>query len=78
MLSKLGILTFYTQYIFSILMFVVKHKDIFTFSTELHKINTHHKLDLHVPSVNLSSKRSLLFRCHIIQGPTSWYQESST
>jgi len=55
MFSQLGILTFYSQYIFSILMFVVKHKDIFTFNVELHKINTHHKLDLHVPSVNLTT-----------------------
>jgi len=54
MFSKLGILTFYSQYIFSILMFVVKYNDIFTFNSELHKINTHHKLDLHVPSVNLT------------------------
>jgi len=35
-------------------MFVVKHKDIFTFKSELHEINTRHKLDLHVPSVNLT------------------------
>jgi len=35
-------------------MFVVKHKDIFTLNIELHKINTRHKLDLHVPSVNLT------------------------
>jgi hypothetical protein len=35
-------------------MFVVKHKDIFTFNAELYKINTHHNLDLHVPSVNLT------------------------
>jgi hypothetical protein len=35
-------------------MFVVKHKDIFTFNGELHKINTHHKLDLHVPLMNLT------------------------
>jgi len=55
MFSKLGILTLYFQYIFSILMFVVKHKDIFTFNVELHKINTHHKLDLHVPSGNLTT-----------------------
>jgi len=54
MFSKLGILTLYSQYIFSIHMFVVKHKDIFTFNTELHKINTRHKLDLHVPSANLT------------------------
>jgi hypothetical protein len=54
MFSKVGILTLYSQYIFSILMFVVKHEDIFTFNIELHKINTCHKLDLHVPSVNLT------------------------
>ena len=54
MFSKLGILTLYSHYIFSILMFVVKHKDIFSFNVELHKINARHKLDLHVPSVNLT------------------------
>jgi hypothetical protein len=35
-------------------MFVVKHKDIFTFKGELHKTNTRHKLDLYVPFVNLT------------------------
>jgi len=54
MFGKLGILTLYSQYIFLILMFVVKRKDIFTFNIELHKINTRHKLDLHVPSANLT------------------------
>ena len=54
MFSKLGILTLYSQYIFSILMFIVKHKNIFTFNIELHKINTRQKQDLHVPSVNLT------------------------
>jgi hypothetical protein len=54
MFSKLGILTLYSQYIFSILMFVVKHKDIFTINNELHNINTCQKLDFHVPSVRLT------------------------
>jgi len=36
-------------------MFIVKHKDIFTFNIELHKINTRQKFDLHVPSVNLTN-----------------------
>jgi hypothetical protein len=53
MFSKLGILTIYSQYIFSTLMFVVRHKDIFTVNVELHKINTQQKLDLHIPSANL-------------------------
>jgi hypothetical protein len=54
MFSKLGIFTLYSQYIFSTFMFVVKHKDIFTFNGELHKINTRQKLDLHDPSVNFT------------------------
>jgi len=54
MFSKLGILTLYSQYIFSIVLFVVKHKDIFTFNVELHKINTLQKLDLHIPSMNVT------------------------
>ena len=53
MYSKQGTFTLYSQYIFSILMFVVTHKDIFTFYIELHKINTCQKLDLHIPTVNL-------------------------
>jgi hypothetical protein len=35
-------------------MFVIKHKDIFTINTELHKINTCQKLDFHVSSVSLT------------------------
>jgi len=35
-------------------MFVIRHKDIFTVNKELHKINTRHKLDLHVPVTNIT------------------------
>jgi hypothetical protein len=38
-------------------VFFVKHKDLFTSNMEFHSINTHHKLDLHVPLVNLSKVR---------------------
>jgi hypothetical protein len=54
MFSKLGILTFYSQYIFSTLMFVVKHMDLLTVNTELYEINTPQKSDLHVPLVSLT------------------------
>ena len=54
MFSRLGILTLYSQYIFSTLMFVIRHKDMFTVNKELHKINMWHKLDLHVPLTNLT------------------------
>jgi hypothetical protein len=50
--SILGNLTLYSQYIFSTLMFDVKHKDIFTINIELHKVNTCQKLDIHVPLVS--------------------------
>jgi hypothetical protein len=54
MFSKLGILTLYSQYIFSTHMFVVRHKDIYTVNAELHKIKKKKKLDLHIPSANLT------------------------
>jgi hypothetical protein len=54
MFSKFVILTIYSQYIFSSLMFVVKLMDIFKINVKLHKINTRQKLDLHVPSVSLT------------------------
>jgi hypothetical protein len=52
--SKLEILTLYSQYTFSTLVSVVKHEGLFALSLEFHSINTHHKLELHVPLVNLS------------------------
>jgi hypothetical protein len=68
MFSKLGILTLYSQYIFSILMCVVKHKDIFTINIELHKINTCQKVDFHVPLVSLNKikKINFLFQYYMI------------
>jgi hypothetical protein len=59
--KRLGILTLYSQYIYSTLMFVVKHKDIFQVNTEDHGINTHHKLDLHVPSTRLTRMQKGLY-----------------
>jgi hypothetical protein len=51
---KLGILILYFQYMFSILMFVVKHKNLFTINMEFDKISTRHTLDFHVPLVSLT------------------------
>jgi hypothetical protein len=68
MFSKLRILTLYSQYIFSIPMFVVKHKDLFTINMELHKINSCQKSDPHIPLVSLTKakKRSILCQYYII------------
>jgi hypothetical protein len=46
MFSTFAILTLYTQHIFSILMFVIKHMNLFALNMEFHSINTCHKLDL--------------------------------
>jgi len=54
MFRDLGILTLYSQYIYSILMFVVSHKEIFISNNELYGLNTRRKLNLHVPSVRLT------------------------
>jgi hypothetical protein len=56
LLSLRHYLTLYSQYthIYSTLMFVVKHKDIFKVHTEVHRINIRQKLDLHVPSTRLT------------------------
>jgi hypothetical protein len=59
--KKLGILTLYSQYIFSTLMFVIKHKDLFKVNTEVHEINTRHKLDFRVPSVRLTRIQKRLY-----------------
>ena len=61
MFSKLGNLTLYSQYIFSPLTFVIRHKEIYTVNKELHKINTRHKLDLHVPLTNLTKVQKAVY-----------------
>jgi hypothetical protein len=59
--KKRGILTLYSQFIYSTLIFVVKYKDKFIINTEVHEINTCHKLDLHVLSVRLTEIQKGLY-----------------
>ena len=35
-------------------MFVIKNVDEFTTNSEVHAVNTWHRWDLHLPSINLS------------------------
>jgi hypothetical protein len=50
---QLNILPFYSQYIFSISMFVVKNLCTFKFNSDIHGINTRQGSDLHFPSNRL-------------------------
>jgi hypothetical protein len=52
--KKLNILPLHSQYILSLLLFVVKNIDEFTANSFVHSINTRHKSDLHPPSIKVS------------------------
>jgi len=52
--KKLKILPLQSQYILSLLLFVVDNGDYFKVNSEIHNINTWNKLNLHPPISNLS------------------------
>jgi hypothetical protein len=51
--KELGILPFYSQCLYSLLMFVAKNRDLFQANTNFHSVNTRYKNDLHLPSAHL-------------------------
>jgi len=53
-IKKLNILTFHSQYILSLLLFVVKNINEFTHNFDVHSINTRHRADLFPPTTTLS------------------------
>jgi hypothetical protein len=52
--KKLNILPLHSQYILSLLLFVVKNIDEFKHNFDIHSINTRHRSDLFPPSTTLS------------------------
>jgi len=52
--KDLNILPIWSQYIYSILLFVTKNKDQFLSNSQVHKINTRQTFDLYVPTANLT------------------------
>jgi hypothetical protein len=52
--KRLEILPLHSQYIFSVLLFVVKNKDLYSTNQEIRNINTRSKLNLHLPVCNLT------------------------
>ena len=52
--KQLQILTLSSQYIFSLLIFVAKHRDLFLSNSEIHDINTRFNYNLHLPTTNLT------------------------
>jgi len=52
--KKLRILPLQSQYILSLISFVVQNKDQFTNNLEIHNINTRYNMNLHPPLLNLT------------------------
>jgi hypothetical protein len=52
--KKLNILPLHSQYILSLLLFVVKNIDEFKSNFEVHTINTRHRSDLFPPATKLT------------------------
>jgi len=52
--KKLEILPLYSQYIFSISIFVIKNKHLFYTNNQIHSIHTRFKTNLHPPTANLT------------------------
>jgi hypothetical protein len=51
--KKLGILLLYSQYLYFLLMFVAKNRDLFQANKDFHSVGTRYKNDFHLPSANL-------------------------
>ena len=52
--KQLEILPLQSQYIFSVLLFVVKNKDLYSTNQEIHNINTRCNINWHLPVCNLT------------------------
>jgi len=52
--KKLEIMMLYSQYIFSLILFTIDNKHLFTSNNEIHKYSTMNYTNLHMPTVNLS------------------------
>ena len=52
--KKLEILPLYSQYIFSLSIFVIKNKHLFSTNYHIHNVHTRFKTNLHPPTANLT------------------------
>jgi hypothetical protein len=59
--KELDILPLHSQYIFSLLLFVVKNADMLKPSSEVHTVDTQHGSDLHPPLTNLTKLQKGVF-----------------
>jgi len=53
--KNLKMLPLKSQYIFSLLLFVAKNRDLYESNSEIHNINTRFSSDLHTPTANVTT-----------------------
>jgi hypothetical protein len=63
--KKLNILPLHSQYILSLLLFVVKNINMFKSNSMVHTIDTRHSSDLHLPSTHLSKLQKGMYHSGI-------------
>jgi len=63
--KKLNILPLHSQYILSLLLFIVKNINMFKSNLVIHSINTRHCSDLYLPSVHLSKVQKAVYHSGI-------------
>ena len=63
--KKLNILPLHSQYILSLLLFVVKNKNMFKSNSVVHSVNTRHCSDLHLPSAHLTKVQKVVYHTEI-------------
>jgi len=59
--KKLNILPLHSQYILSLLLFVVQNIEQFTSNSEVHSTNTRHRSDLYPPSIKLTKYQKAIY-----------------
>ena len=52
--KDMEIMTLYSQYIFSLILFTVNNKHLFTSNKEIHNYKTRNNANLHLPTVNIT------------------------
>jgi hypothetical protein len=52
--KNMEIMTLYSQYIFSLILFAVKNKHLFTSNNKIYTYKTRNYLNFHLPTVNLT------------------------
>ena len=52
--KNMEIMMLYSQYIYSLIIFTIENKYVFTPNNEIYKYSTRNNLNLHLPTINLS------------------------